>query len=148
MKKAKIKYFVYNSNENKKYPLKTDTKDYIFHAYANNDGDYIYMHLDEKDRFFDVPYGLPPITNFGLSRSGNSSRINIPRRLNPETLQTAIGEDGHGAFAGIVFRLVFIRERFDEVGQLGKPVGFRVEIRHDALDISPCGGDVDPAVRV
>lgn len=70
VKEAKIKYFVYNSNENKKYPLKIDTRDYIFHAYATNNGDYIYMYLNEKERFYDVRKG-DEITIPGLNKKNN-----------------------------------------------------------------------------
>ena len=57
LESAKTNYFLYNSTENKRYPLISNTKDHIFDAYANNNGDYVYIYLDEKDKIFNVRTG-------------------------------------------------------------------------------------------
>ncbi|MDD4663651.1 MAG: hypothetical protein PHD83_03170, partial [Caldisericia bacterium] len=57
LESAKNNYFLYNLNENKRYPLISNTKDHIFKAYADNNGDYVYIYLDEKDKIFNVRTG-------------------------------------------------------------------------------------------
>lgn len=52
-----IKYFVYNSNNNQTKQLEYITNDLTYETYANNNGDYIYIHLDDKDRLFDIQNG-------------------------------------------------------------------------------------------